>query len=312
MRKRDANPPSLDDKSTKPFCFHEYFHWTEILKQRWFLFPPIIFLLVFVILPFGQVVFYSFWTQDPLTGLPVSDFSFVNYLRFFQSTLYMNVLWNTFELAGIATAIALLVCYPLAYWLGRIVPIKWQIALLMSLVVLFWTSFLIRTYAWIGILQNQGLFDIIAMALGLTDHPLGLLYSKSAVIIGFVHVFLPFMLMPIYTSVRNLDSTLLEAANDLGASPFRRFLKVTLPLTLPGILTGSLLFFTPTFGSFVTTQLLGDTSSIMIGNVIETQFGEAFNWPFGSALSVIVVIAVMGILILFNRYVSFDDLYQGR
>ena len=130
-------------------------------------------------------------------------------------------------------------------------------------------------------------------------------------IIGFVHVFLPLMLLPIYAAVHNLDPTLLQAAQDLGATPVRTFLRVTLPLTMTGVLTGILLFFTPTFGSFVTPLLLGSTESIMIGNVIETQFGEAFNWPYGSALSVIVVVVVTAVLLVFNRYVAFDELYKG-
>ena len=207
---------------------------------------------------------------------------------------------------------ALLVCYPFAYWLGRVVPVRWQTTLLMSVIILFWTSFLIRTYAWIGILQERGLLDLTVMALGVSEEPLGMLFTRTAVIIGFVHVFLPLMLMPIYAAVRNLDPNLLLAAQDLGATPVRTFLRVILPLTMTGVLTGILLFFTPTFGAFVTPLLLGSTESIMIGNVIETQFGEAFNWPYGSALSCIVVVTVVGLLVLFNRYVAFDDLYRNR
>ncbi|MDD9979872.1 MAG: ABC transporter permease, partial [Gammaproteobacteria bacterium] len=184
--------------------------------------------------------------------------------------------------------------------------------LLMSVIILFWTSFLIRTYAWIGILQERGLLDLTVMALGLSEAPLGVLFTRTAVIIGFVHVFLPLMLLPIYAAVRNLDPNLLLAAQDLGAPPARTFLRVTLPLTMTGVLTGILLFFTPTFGAFVTPLLLGSTESIMIGNVIETQFGEAFNWPYGSALSCIVVVTVVVLLVLFNRYVAFDDLYRNR
>ena len=284
----------------------------QVLKRYWVLILPVGFLAFFVILPLGFVIVYSFWTLHPTTGLMQVDFSLENYLRFFQSTLYVRVLWNTFEIAGTATLFALLICYPLAYWLGWVVPAKWQTALLMSIVILFWTSFLIRTYAWIGILQERGLLDLTVMALGLAEAPLGLLFTRTAVIIGFVHVFLPLMLMPIYAAVRNLDGNLLLAADDLGATPLRTFLRVTLPLTMTGVLTGVLLFFTPVFGSFVTPLLLGGTESIMIGNVIETQFGEAFNWPFGSALSVIVVLTVVVVLVVFNKYVAFDDLYRTR
>ena len=282
------------------------------LRRNWVLIAPIAFLILFVILPFGFVLTYSVWTLHPVTGLMQPALSLENYARFFQSTLYVRVLWNTFEIAGTATVFALLICYPFAWWLGRVVPVRWQTALLMSVIILFWTSFLIRTYAWIGILQERGLLDLTVMALGLSDEPLGVLFTRTAVIIGFVHVFLPLMLMPIYAAVRNLDTNLLLAAQDLGATPVRTFLRVTLPLTMTGVLTGILLFFTPTFGAFVTPLLLGSTESIMIGNVVETQFGEAFNWPYGSALSCIVVVTVVGLLVLFNRYVAFDDLYRNR
>ena len=284
----------------------------QMLRRNWVLIAPVAFLILFVILPFGFVLTYSVWTLHPVTGLMQPALSLENYARFFQSTLYVRVLWNTFEIAGTATVFALLICYPFAWWLGRVVPVRWQTALLMSVIILFWTSFLIRTYAWIGILQERGLLDLTVMALGLSDEPLGVLFTRTAVIIGFVHVFLPLMLMPIYAAVRNLDTNLLLAAQDLGATPVRTFLRVTLPLTMTGVLTGILLFFTPTFGAFVTPLLLGSTESIMIGNVVETQFGEAFNWPYGSALSCIVVVTVVGLLVLFNRYVAFDDLYRNR
>ena len=284
----------------------------QVLRRNWVLIAPIAFLVLFVILPFGFVLTYSVWTLHPVTGLMQPALSLENYARFFQSTLYVRVLWNTFEIAGTATVFALLICYPFAWWLGRVVPVRWQTALLMSVIILFWTSFLIRTYAWIGILQERGLLDLTVMALGLSEEPLGVLFTRTAVIIGFVHVFLPLMLLPIYAAVRNLDPNLLLAAQDLGATPTRTFLRVTLPLTMTGVLTGILLFFTPTFGAFVTPLLLGSTESIMIGNVVETQFGEAFNWPYGSALSCIVVVTVVGLLVLFNRYVAFDDLYRNR
>ena len=284
----------------------------QVLRRNWVLIAPVAFPILFVILPFGFVLTYSVWTLHPVTGLMQPALSLENYARLFQSTLYVRVLWNTLEIAGTATVFALLVCYPFAYWLGRVVPVRWQTALLMSVIILFWTSFLIRTYAWIGILQERGLLDLTVMALGVSEEPLGMLFTRTAVIIGFVHVFLPLMLMPIYAAVRNLDGNLLLAAQDLGATPVRTFLRVTLPLTMTGVLTGILLFFTPTFGAFVTPLLLGSTESIMIGNVIETQFGEAFNWPYGSALSCIVVVTVVFLLVLFNRYVAFDDLYRNR
>jgi spermidine/putrescine transport system permease protein len=148
------------------------------------------------------------------------------------------------------------------------------------------------------------------MGIGFIQSPTGLLYSQTAVIIGFVHIFLPLMILPIYASIRNIDPNLLEAAKDLGATGFRVFLRVTLPLTTVGILVGILLFSIQTFGSFVTPLILGNIDSIMIGNVIADQFGEALNWPFGASLSIIVVFIVVIALLIFNRYIKLETIYR--
>lgn len=270
---------------------------------------PVLFLATFVVLPLLFILMYSFWRMDPITRLMAPAFSWHNYQRFFSSTLYVRVLWNSAKIAGISTMVALLISYPVAYWLGRYISRKWQATFLLLIIIPFWTSYLIRTYSWIGILQNQGFLDSVLQMLGIISTPTGLLYTTTAVIIGFVHVFLPLMLLPIYAAVRNLEPSYIEAAQDLGASPIRTFFRITLPLTLTGVLSGVLLFFIPTFGAFVTPQLLGNVESTMIGNVIATQFGEAFNWPFGSALSLIVVVVVIGALLLFNRFVALESLY---
>lgn len=255
---------------------------------------PVLLLVVFLVLPLGLVALYSFYSIDPLTGLMRADLSLENYRTLLSSPIYRNVFWRTFQIAALATAIALLLAYPMGFAIGALAPRRWQGVLLLLVIVPFWTSYIVRTYGWIGILQENGFLQ--SLVGWLPGPPPNLLYTRSAVLVGFVHVFLPLMILPIFASARNLDRRLLEASGDLGATPGRTFLRVTLPLTLPGTVAGVVLFFIPTFGAFVTPQLLGGTGDLMMGNVIATQFGEAFNWPLGAALSVTMTLVVVAAL----------------
>lgn len=268
---------------------------------------PVAVLAAFVVLPLLLVVVYSFYSLNEMSGLMQEDFSTANYREVLTSSIYRHVFWRTFQIAGAATLIALLLAYPMGYALGALVDPRRQGLLLLLVIIPFWTSYIVRTYSWIGILRRDGfLDDVFGWLPGVPDD---LLYSRAAVLIGFVHVFLPLMILPIYASVRNLDRRLLEAAHDLGSPPRRTFLRVTLPLTLPGVVAGIVLFFIPCFGSFVTPQLLGGTGDLMMGNVIATQFGEAFNWPLGAALSVVMTLVVIAGLAVFFRFADVDQVY---
>jgi len=265
---------------------------------------PLLLLILFLVLPLGLVAVYSFYSLDPATGLMRPDLSLENYRTLLTSPIYRNVFWRTFEIAAVSTVIALLLAYPMGYAIGALAPRRRQGILLLLVIVPFWTSYIVRTYGWIGILQENGFLQSL---LGwLPGAPPALLYTRSAVIVGFVHVFLPLMILPIYASARNLDRRLLEASDDLGAPPRRTFLRVTLPLTLPGVVAGVVLFFIPTFGAFVTPQLLGGTGDLMMGNVIATQFGEAFNWPLGAALSVTMTLVVVAVLAVLFRFADVE------
>ena len=260
---------------------------------------PVAILVLFVILPLVLVAVYSFYSLNEMSGLMQEDFVWANYREVLTSEIYRKLFWRTFEIAGLSTLVALLLAYPMGYVIGSASPRR-QNLLLLLVIVPFWTSYIVRTYGWIGILQPDGfLDDTLGWIPGLeTD----VLYTRAAVIVGFVHVFLPLMILPIYASVRSLDRRLIEASHDLGASPWRTFRRVILPLTLPGVLAGVVLFFIPCFGSFVTPQLLGGLGDLMVGNVIANQFGEAFNWPLGAALSIVVtliVIVALGIMFRF-------------
>ncbi len=270
---------------------------------------PVLMLVFFVILPLVLVGVYSFYSLDPDTGLMQPDFSWANYERALTSPIYRNVFVRTLQIAGLSTVIALLFAYPVGYYIGAVASPKRQGLLLLMVLIPFWTSYIVRTYAWIGILQSNGFLD---SALGwIPGLPTDLLYTRFAVIVGFVHVFLPIMILPIYASARNLDKRYIEAAHDLGATPFRTFVRVVLPLTMPGIVAGIVLFFIPVFGAFVTPQFLGGTSDFMMGNVISDQFGEAFNWPFGAALSIVMTIIVIIAMTLFFRFADMEEIY-GR
>ncbi|MDQ3524743.1 MAG: ABC transporter permease [Chloroflexota bacterium] len=283
--------------------------------RRWSITPfltlglPILVLVAFVMLPLVLIGVYSVYSLSPDTGLMQADFTWANYERALTNPIYRNVFLRTLEIAGLSTIIALLLAYPVGYYIGAVANPKHQGILLLMILIPFWTSFIVRTYAWIGVLQSNGFLDsTIGWIPGLQT---SLLYTRFAVIIGFVHVFLPIMILPIYASARNLDKRYVEAAYDLGATPFRAFLRVVLPLTMPGIIAGIVLFFIPTFGAFVTPQLLGGTSDVMMGNVIADQFGQAFNWPFGAALSIVMTVIVIVAMTFFFRYADVEEIY-GR
>jgi spermidine/putrescine transport system permease protein len=277
--------------------------WTPILTLG----IPTLVVVLFFVLPLLLIAIYSVYSLNPDTGLMQQDFVWANYERALTSPIYRNIFIRTLTIAGISTAIALLLAYPIGYYIGAVAHPRRQGILLLLVLIPFWTSYIIRTYAWIGILQSNGFLDsVLGWVPGLETN---LLYSRTAVIIGFVHVYLPIMVLPIYASARNLDKRYIEAAQDLGASPFSTFRRVILPLTMPGVIAGIVLFFIPTFGSFVTPQFLGGTGDVMMGNIIDTQFGEAFNWPFGAALSVIMTLVVILAMTLFFRYAKVEEIY---
>lgn len=268
---------------------------------------PTLFVIVFFLMPILLIGRYSFNTIDPITGLMQTDWSWAAYERALTSSIYQKIFLRTLSIALVSTVVALLIAYPLGYFIGAVAEPRQQGTLILLVLIPFWTSYVIRTYAWIGILQTNGFLDqIIGWIPGLDGN---LLYTRAAVIIGFVHVYLPIMILPIYASARNMDKRYIEAAHDLGASPLRTFLRVVLPLTSPGVIAGIVLFFIPVFGSFVTPQLLGGTGDTMMGQQIQNQFGEAFNWPFGAALSMVMTAVVLIAMILFFRFADVEEIY---
>ena len=260
---------------------------------------PLLFLAAFLIAPMALMVAYGFYGQDSLTGMPVRDLSLQNYWLILTDELYYLSILNSIEVTVIVTVICLLIGYPIAYYVAVLAPPRWSGTLLLAIILPQWTSLLIRSFSWVAVLRPGGVVDWVLMGLGLTAQSLDLLYSRTAVIIGLVHVYLPFMILGIHASLRSLDRSLVMAARDLGASPVSAFRRVVLPLTMPGIATGIALVALPVFGAFVTPKLLGGASEVLVGNLIEVQFKELGNWPLGSALATVVsLILLLGIALL--------------
>ncbi len=223
--------------------------------------------------------------------------------RTILSPVFARVLARSLVLAGGATALCLLAGYPFAYFLARRAG-RAKNLLLLLIVIPFWTNSLIRTYATVFILKANGLFSHILMALGLTNEPLSLMYTDAAVFVGLVYTLLPFMILPIYASVEKLDERLLEASRDLGAGPFSAFVHVALPLTMPGVVAGSLMVFLPALGMFYIPDLLGGGKHLILGNYIKNQFLVARNWPAGAAASVVLTLALIATLLVYRRSIQ--------
>ncbi|MFY9610927.1 MAG: ABC transporter permease [Blastocatellia bacterium] len=255
--------------------------------------PAVVWLVLFLVGPLLIAVVVSLAARGPY-GKIVYEASLDNY-RKAVDPVYLHAYWRTVWIASATTLLCAAVSFPVAYYLALRAPERWKRPLLVLTVIPFWTSFLIRTYAWMLLLRSEGVINSVLMHAGFVDQPLKLLYSDFAVLVGQVYGELPFMILPIYVALDRLDLSLLEAAQDLGANRLWTFLKVTLPLARPGLMAGTVLVFIPSLGAFITPDLLGGAKSVMVGNLIQNQFSQ-LNPPFGSALSLILTAAVLMLL----------------
>ena len=260
--------------------------------------PAALWLIVFSIGPLLVIVIVSLASRGPF-GRIAYDYTFGNYLRAFDG-IYLPAYWRTLWIAVLTTVACIVLSYPVAYYMALRAPARWKPVLLVLTVIPFWTSFLIRTYAWIVLLRSEGVINSALIHAGIINEPFGLLYNDFSVMIGQVYGELPFMILPIFVALEHLDRRLLEAAQDLGANRFWTFARVTLPLSRPGLIAGSVLVFIPSLGAFVTPDLLGGAKSAMIGTLIQNQF-TLLNQPFGSALSIVLGIAVLLLLAIALR-----------
>lgn len=265
--------------------------------RAWFLAPTWAVTLALFLAPLTIILAYSLMTRGAYGGLS-RPWTVESYQRF-ADPIYLGILWRSFWIAGVSTALCLILGFPLALFISRS---GGRQTLYLSLVILpFWTSFLVRTYAWMFLLRDTGLINTLLQNLGIVRDPLPLLYNNGAVILGLVYGYLPFAVLPLYATLERLDRNLLEAAADLGARPSAALARVVIPLCAPGIRAGAVLVFIPCLGAYVTPDLLGGGKSVMIGNLVQNQFTSARDWPFGSAIALALMALVMILLLAAAR-----------
>ena len=281
------------------------------IKQRTaVILVPYLWLTIFFVVPCIIILKISFAqtviAQPPYTPMfgPDSvphDQLFDNFKRLFGDLLYIKAYGNSLQLAAISTVFCLLIGYPMAYGIARCSP-STRSLLLLAIILPFWTSFLIRVYAWMGILGKEGVLNDTLLALGIIDAPLQILYTPIAMYVGIVYTYLPFMILPLYAKLEKMDMSLLEAAADLGCRPLKAFCVITIPLSLPGIIAGALLVFIPAVGEYVIPELLGGPNSLMIGKVVYDEFAQNRDWPMASAVAVAILLLLVIPIMLFQYF----------
>ena len=274
---------------------------------------PYLWLLVFFLAPFAIVLRISF--ADPLIGQPPFtpfydeaegvQLTADNYRFLTEDDLYWVSYLKSVRIAAVATLLCLLIGYPMAYGIARARAV-WRNVLLLLVILPFWTSFLLRVYAWMGMLSGQGVVNKTLLALGLVDQPVQILYTDLAVYLGIVYTYLPFMILPLYATLERLDVDLLDAAADLGGRPRQAFLDITLPLSAPGVVAGSMLVFIPALGEFVIPSLLGGIDTLMIGRTLYDEFFVNRDWPLASAVATVLVLILVLPIVVFQRFSQLD------
>ncbi len=270
--------------------------------------PATLFLGIFFLGPLAIMIIYSF-LEPGLYGGVEWNFYHWNYGRILGwadgewedfDPVYVEIFLRSVRLAATNVLITLLLCYPAALWVAGLSP-KWRTFVVFIITLPFFVSLVVRLFCWVLILRPSGFLSSTLIGLGLISEPIDIIFTETAVLIGMAYVLLPFMFLPIYASVEKLDHSLLQASSDLGASPIQTFFRVTLPLTFPGIAAGAVLVFIPSLGNFIVPDLLGGAKVVMIGNLVEQQFLSARNWPFGSALSVMIMLVMFSLIIIYLR-----------
>lgn len=267
--------------------------------------PAVIWLIMFIVIPIGFIFFISFMTKNVYGGY-IYKLDLTVYLRFFNNR-YLRIFGYSALIALATTIISLLIGYPFAYIISTSSK-RIRNLLLMAIMLPFWINSLIRTSGWITILRLEGVANTVLQRLSIIREPLKLLYTDGAVLFGMVYILFPFMVLPLYTSLEKLDPALLEASSDLGARPHRTFFRVVFPLTLPGVFAGSIQVFVPSLGYFFIADIMGGGKTILIGNLIKNQFTIGRDWPFGAALSIILVVLTIVLLKLYSKIGSMEDL----
>ena len=295
---------------------HRFRQWIDSASawQSIIIAIPYIWLLIFFLIPFFIVLKISL-AEYVLASPPffsalfevVDDtivnvrLIFDNFIFLWEDDLYLRTYLNSIKIAAISTILCLLVGYPIAYGIARSAPTAKKL-LLLAIILPFWTSFLLRVYSWMGLLADQGTINSFLIWIGIIDQPIKMLYTDFAVYVGIVYTYVPFMILPLYASIEKLDLTLYEAAADLGSRPWNIFRTVTIPLTMPGIIAGSLLVFIPATGEFVIPDLLGGGNVLMIGKVLYSEFNSNQDWPIASAVAIVLLVVLVLPMMLYQKY----------
>jgi spermidine/putrescine transport system permease protein len=262
--------------------------------------PPLLWVTAFLLIPYALLFCYSFWSISPQQTI-VHTWNLQNYIQLIRNPIYISVLFRSIRIAAAVTLLALLLGYPLAYFLSFHAPKRKDI-LYQLVIIPLWASYLVRGYAWKTILGSDGVLNGLLQYLHITRHPVEFfLYSPFAVVLTLTHIYTPFTFLPIYASLEHVPRNLVEASHDLGASPWPTFRRVILPLSLPGILAGATFAFVLTLGDFLAPLLVGGASGIMISNIVVSLFGAAYNWPLGAAISLCMLLLVMTLLFATER-----------
>jgi spermidine/putrescine transport system permease protein len=282
-------------------------------SERWahvsLLAPGLLWLLAFVVAPFAFAVVISFWTSS-IFGL-TPDFQFGNYIRVFSNPVYRDLILKTLRVAFVTTCLALLLSYPMAYLLS-VMSGRAKAIMTLALFLPFWISYVVRSFVWLPILGTNGAVNRALLALGLIDQPLtGLLYNEGAIYVGLVYVYTLFMALPIYLAIEKIDPRLIEVASDLGATPRWVFLRIILPLSWPGVLSGCIMVFLLAMSSFVTPQLLGGPSGVMVSGMVAAQFQANNNWALGATLALVLSAMTFLILLVGGRWIGVRQIFTA-
>lgn len=291
------DPSAVERPRARPGRLVSVLYRRETLRGYILMSPTLAIMTVGIIIPFVILLVMSFWTRQGFSF--DTTLSLANYIRVFEEPVFGALLTRSLWISAIATIVTVALCYPMAYFVAFHVhrnKMMWLILVTLP----FWTSYLLRVFAWKVILGYEGVINSALMTLGWIEAPLEfLLYSREAVVITLAHAWAAFAILPLYVSLEKIDRSLLEAATDLGDGPIRRFFRVTLPLSMPGVIAACFLIFIPTTGDYITPALLGGPDGVMIGNFIQVQFGPVNNWPMGATLSIVLMLWIAAIAAVF-------------
>lgn len=271
---------------------------------RWATLPALLFTAVFFVLPLSVMIVVSFWQR--LHGKLTATWSLTNYTKFFGKDYLTDALFNSIEVTLVTTIISILLAYPLAYILAYRVPVRWQRFILFLTVLPFWTAYVVRSYSWLLIISENGILNSTLLSLGLIEQPLEMAYNRGATILGFVHFFTMLLTLTIYANLVQIKSSYRMAAADLGASPLMVFLKITLPLSIPGVAVGAFITFVIAIGDYITPQILGGGTEVLIPQAIMLQVSRSANFPMASVMSITLMIVVVAVYFMTAKHLKME------